>query len=110
MSRSMFSMRLTSLRKARDMTQSDIAQMLDMNRSTYTCYEIGTSTPGLTKLCILADIFGVSLDYLVGRTNVESSPEVEEAVVSAEEMQLTAAYRMLNDRQRRAVRELLKSF
>ena len=110
MSRSMFSMRLTSLRKARDLTQSDIAQMLGLNRSSYTCYEIGTSTPGLTTLCTIADIFGVSLDYLVGRTNVETSPEVEEAVVSAEEMQLTAAYRMLNDRQRRAVRELLKSF
>lgn len=110
MGRTMFGMRLMSLRKARNLTQEHMAKQLGLTRSSYTCYEIGTSMPGVMTLCMIADIFEVSLDYLMGRTNDQKLHNMNEFIPSAEEMQLTESYRLLNERQRRAVRELLKSF
>ena len=101
---------IARLRRERGMTQEALAERIGVSPQTVSKWETQATCPDVALLPVLADVFGVSLDYLVGRTNVETSPEVEEAVISAEEMQLTAAYRMLNERQRRAVRELLKSF
>ncbi len=108
MERTMFGTRLTSLRKARRMTQEQVATRLEVNRTTYTCYEIGNSLPGVMTLCKIADIFDVSLDYLMGRIQTEKPDDAMQVYPSAEELQLTESYRMLNDRQRRALRELIK--
>lgn len=48
-------------------TQEEMAQLLNVQRATYGQYEIGKNQPPIDKLVILADIFGVSLDYLTCR-------------------------------------------
>ena len=59
--------RLKELRKQQNLTQDDIAKMLNTKQQTYQRYEIEQSEPNLDTLCKLADYYGVTLDYLIGR-------------------------------------------
>lgn len=108
MERSIFGMRLMSLRKARNLTQGQMAEQLQMNRSTYTCYEIGTSMPNVTTMCAIADIFNVTLDYLMGRSDVLQNEGVGESDNAAQELQMLERYRLLNEKRQRLVREMIK--
>ncbi len=71
-----FSVRLISLRKERDMTQEDLARLIQKKRSTVSGYETEGKEPDLETVCFLAQYFGVSTDYLLGysdeRNNVET--------------------------------------
>lgn len=60
-------MRLKELRKNERLTQTEIAKILDMPLMTYNNYENKKNEPTIATLCKLADFYGVSLDYLVGR-------------------------------------------
>ena len=62
---------LRSLRASKSLTQSDVAKILGLTTNAYQSYERGTSEPGCTALNILADFFGVSTDYLLGRDKGE---------------------------------------
>ena len=66
-----FSENLLRLRREQNVKQTDIAAGTGMPVRTYQHYEHGEQEPTLSKLVILADVFGVSLDELVGR-NPES--------------------------------------
>ncbi|MCP3741430.1 helix-turn-helix domain-containing protein [Rossellomorea sp. BNER] len=50
-------------------TQEEIAGKLGISRARYSHYENGRSEPDTETLNKLADIFNVSIDYLLGRTN-----------------------------------------
>jgi len=60
-------MNLKTLRKSNNKTQEEIARFLHTTQQTYARYEIETSEPNIETLIKLADYYGVSLDYLVGR-------------------------------------------
>lgn len=58
--------RLKQLRETANLTQSDMAEILDVKLQSYQRFEYGSRRPSLDVLIALADYFGVSLDYLVG--------------------------------------------
>lgn len=58
---------LRYLRKQKGLTQSDIADKLDIKRTMISAYEEGRSEPKLASLNILAGLFGVSVDELLNR-------------------------------------------
>ncbi len=60
--------KLKSLRKAKKLTQADMAEMLGTTRVSYLRWENGTHEPDLKTLATIADYFNVSIDYLIGRT------------------------------------------
>ena len=62
--------RLRDLREDHDRTQQEIAAYLNMHRSVYRRYESGEREPGVSVLIRMADFYGVSIDYLVGRNDV----------------------------------------
>lgn len=64
--RSIFAHRLRMLRKQTGITQKEIAQSLNIDRSTYAYYETDKTNPDLNTLRRLANIFHVSTDYLLG--------------------------------------------
>lgn len=68
-----FSERLKSLRINKSMTQPQVCQHIGIGISTLQYYERGAKEPTLSKLIAFADLFEVSLDYLVGRTD---NPEI----------------------------------
>lgn len=61
--------RLRDLREDNDFTQTDIARKIGISQRVYAYYESGEHTIPIELLIDLADIYDVSLDYLVGRTD-----------------------------------------
>lgn len=53
-------------------TQAQIAEYLNVKQNTYSQYEIGTLNYPIDVLMKLADFYGVSVDYLLGRTPVKT--------------------------------------
>ncbi|WP_295736400.1 helix-turn-helix domain-containing protein [uncultured Oscillibacter sp.] len=64
-----FSERLRNLRAERKETQVQVADAVGISARQYQGLEGGTSVPNFYNLCALADHFGVTLDYLAGRTD-----------------------------------------
>lgn len=62
---------ISELRLLNNMTQLDLAQKLNYSDKTISKWERGESTPDIGVLTEIADIFGVSLDYLVRSENIE---------------------------------------
>ena len=62
-----FQERLLEQRKLYNLTQRDIAKKLEISQPSYIRYEKGLAEPTLINLVKLADIFDVSVDYLLGR-------------------------------------------
>ncbi len=61
--------RLRLLRKEKELTQIQLATYCDITEKAYQNYELMTREPKLDILVRIADFYGVSLDYLTGRTN-----------------------------------------
>lgn len=55
--------KLKTLRKSRKMTQQEFAEKIGVSRSTLSCYEIDQRTPTVKTLQLIADTFGIGLDY-----------------------------------------------
>ena len=60
-------MLLKKLREEKNISQNKLALELNVNVMTYNGWEKGKSEPNIQNLKMLADYYGVSLDYLVGR-------------------------------------------
>ena len=60
-------MNLALLRKKKNMTQEELAKLLNLSTTGYSYYEQGKREPNIDILCKLADLYNVSLDYLIGR-------------------------------------------
>lgn len=67
--RKLLSQRLKECRKEKGYTQGQVAIYCDITEKAYQNYELMTREPKLEILIRIADLFEVSLDYLVGRTN-----------------------------------------
>lgn len=61
----MFSDNLIQLRKLNNMSQEELAEMVDVSRQTLSKWETGESLPDIQKSMLLAEIFKVTLDDLV---------------------------------------------
>ena len=64
-----FPERLKQLRISNDLTLKDVASKIDMSLMAYAHYEHGDREPSLETLKKLCDLFDVSADYLIGRSD-----------------------------------------
>ena len=122
-------MRLRKFRKENGYSQSHIANVLGIERSTYTYYETGKTVPVIFDLMRLADLYYISMDSLLGfhadasdplafgdprqpvRTAVRRKERyLSESVqdLSSEERQLLAFYRSAKPAERRQFFESLR--
>lgn len=122
--------RLRKFRKENGYSQSHIANVLGIERSTYTYYETGKTVPVIFDLMRLADLYDTSMDDLLGFHADQSDPlafgdprqPVRTAVrrkerylsevvqdLSSEERQLLAFYRSANPAERRQFFESLRN-
>ena len=62
-------LRLRDLREDKDLRQCDMAAYLHVAQSTYSEYESGQCSMSISTADKLADFFGTSVDYLMGRTD-----------------------------------------
>lgn len=87
---------LKELRISKNLTQSDMAQLLGLTTNAYQSYERGTSEPRCKSLCILADFYGVTTDYLLGRDpNPLSNIRLD--IIGTDDEAFSAAYKNLPD-------------
>ncbi len=63
--------RIRMLREDNNYTQKQIAEYLNVKQNTYSQYECGVLNYPVDILIKLADFYGVSVDYLLGRTSVK---------------------------------------
>ena len=63
-------LRIRDLREDKDLTQKQISKYLGCDQSLYSKYERGERSLPLEYANMLADLYGVSVDYLIGRTDV----------------------------------------
>lgn len=63
------STKLKELRSSKNLTQKQVAQFLGTVPTTITNYESGIREPSLDNLKKLCDLYDVSADYLIGRTD-----------------------------------------
>ena len=63
--------RLRDLREDHDKTQQQIADILGTSQTMYARYERGANELPLRHLLVLAGYYGVSVDYLLGRSDEE---------------------------------------
>lgn len=80
--------KLSQLRKNRELSQLELAEMLDVSRQAVSRWENGLSVPSMNKLKQLSDLYGVSLDSLLGDTQDVSpslNPENETSKNNSDE-------------------------
>ncbi|MBO5918229.1 MAG: helix-turn-helix transcriptional regulator [Oscillospiraceae bacterium] len=65
----MYGERLKLLRKERKIQQKELADLLGISIRGYQFYESEDNEPNIKVLTVLADFYGVTIDYLVGRTD-----------------------------------------
>ena len=88
----MLHLRLLELRKKKGMTQAEIAKLLRITPQAYSLYESGKNNINNETLCMLADLFHVSTDYLLGRQDLLPS------FLNDEERHIIEQYRALDKR------------
>lgn len=95
--------RLRKLREEKELSQAEVAKLIGVGRTTYLKYESGENRP-TRKLKELSQLFGVSMDYILGNSNsllpndtrqgYYNDPEVAEL---AEMLRTNPEYRIMFD-------------
>ena len=62
--------RILALRNKMGLSQEKFGELFDMSQRTIAAWEAGTRAPSFSTLCALADKLDVSVDYLLGRTDI----------------------------------------
>ena len=63
--------RIRNLREDKDISQTIIANYLNVNQKTYSRYETGEAEPAINTVRTLASYFNVSLDWLAGNSEIK---------------------------------------
>ena len=100
-----YAYRLRELRKQNNLSQSEIAEKLGITASAYGFYEQGKTIPNAEVLNILADLYDVSTDYLLGRARFPNS-ENEDPQIQI----LARSARSLTPEQLKAVQAVIDSY
>ncbi len=82
---------LRELREEKDLTQVELAKKLNITSQSLSQYELGKRIPDIEMIDRLANFFNVSVDYLLGRTDIKNSSmftikEFEEEYVPSNKM------------------------
>lgn len=76
----MFGDRLKSLRKFSNYTQKELGEKINVSGRVIGYYESNDRFPDKETLTNIADFFDVSIDYLLGRTNIKKESEVVDKI------------------------------
>lgn len=97
-------MNIKDIRIRKGLTQSEVASALGVSSVVYSRYETGSRQPSIDVLVQMANIFGVTVDYLLGRKVAEDSS------LSDFEQQLLNAARNADERARQDALKLLNAY
>lgn len=91
-------LKISEFRKERLLTQSTLAENINMSVKKLGAWEQGRAEPCIDDLCILADYFDCTLDELIGRTKIDI-PSTGKGLTPQENTLLTT-FRQLDEKER----------
>lgn len=100
--------RVRELREAKGIQQKELAIDLNVSQPTISDWESGRKVPSAKSTQKLADYFGVTIDYLLGRTDQKEKLPTESEELSSAELELVNAYRDAPANVQAAIRTLLE--
>ena len=89
-----FQTRLCDLREEKNLKQKELASKLNLKASAISKYEQGLTQPSLATIIKMAEIFGVSVDYLLGLSSIRNP--YTQANFTPKEAEIITKYRKLN--------------
>jgi transcriptional regulator with XRE-family HTH domain len=93
-------MRLAELRKSRDLTQHELADKLNIGKSTLAMYETDKREPSSEGLIAIADFFGVTIDFLL-----KGDPRPQEQIIRSETQEFLKRINELDELQRAILKQ-----
>lgn len=100
--------RYDDLRRERGLSNYQVAKATGISQSTLSDWKNGKSTPKNDKLLILAEFFGVSMDYLLGLSN-DSEGNSQDSIIDDEDEEMSfllREVRELTPEERQSFKEL----
>ena len=106
---------LKTARKKSGKTQKDVADSLGVGQSTYKNYECGLREPNGDTIVALANLFGVTTDYLLCRQPAETLEDTIKRLAKQYKMTdaqtgIVAAYFYMNEENREKLLEIVRTF
>ena len=104
---------LRALRDSHNLTQQNVADVLNISRSSYAYYESGTHEPSLETVSTLAKMYNVSIDQIVNSDFVLRAPEVPYKTMelqyfdelTEEERKIIIKYRVMSDENKEQIKK-----
>lgn len=103
---------IKNLRRSKKLSQTEFAKIVGVSQTTVTAWETGKADPSSLAIIRIADYFGVTADYLLGRSKKENDTdsidytELERALDNAK----TFDGKPMSDNDREVVRNILKGY
>ncbi|SET00546.1 helix-turn-helix domain-containing protein [Anaerobranca gottschalkii] len=97
--------RLRELRKEKKINQLKLAMDLNMTQASISKYEMGKREPSLEVLEKLSDYFGVSTDYLIGKSNIRKNIDLKS--LNEDEINLILKYQKLTTKEKENVHNFI---
>lgn len=98
--------RLRKLRTERGLLQSDIAKIIDKSDRIVGFYESGERDMGTETLSKLAEYFNVSIDYLLGKSDIRNPKEID---VNEADVAFASGIKALNDTNKMIIKNTLEA-
>jgi len=105
-----FTIRIKELRKNNGLTQKDAAKLLGIGQTTIANYENGTRVPDLMKVSEIADLYKVSVDFLLGREGYALKVQEKKPEEEKPDYTFVQYMKSLLDGDKKTVRKILLSF
>lgn len=104
----LFGEKLLTLRKAKKVSQAEVAEYIGLTVAAYQNYENGRREAGYEVISKLADFYGVTTDYLLGRPNAKPPADPVEEFADKVQMQeheqiILKKWLALDEKKRQAV-------
>ncbi|MEF2878664.1 MAG: helix-turn-helix transcriptional regulator [Blautia sp.] len=102
---------LKKLRQQKGLSQQKLANYLDISQQSVYKYENDISEPDISTLKKIADFFEISIDYLVGNTEIEQKYDnyVEESL-NSEELDYIRSFRQLSSSKKKVIKLVISEF
>ncbi|MBU9695212.1 helix-turn-helix domain-containing protein [Limosilactobacillus portuensis] len=108
---SVTSERITALREQRGWSKTYVAKNLGLNLSTYANYEYGNREPDIKTLADIAELFGVTTDYLIdGNKQLVKEKKIEDDLNKAIDNSRSFDGKPISDKDREIVKKILRGY
>ena len=98
-------------RVARGVSQGTLSKELNIHQQNISRWEKGDNVPNIYDCAKLADYFGVTIDYLVGREDDFGVVKIENSSqISNDEKELISVYKLLSQEDKQKVLSIIKAF